>query len=237
MKVPERPIVEFPKQGEDRPVWAKAGVIAVIGFALGIAWPRLAGVRLGPTPPEENKPATAVAASGSSARPAPSAAMSAPMAPQASGATSVAGQQGTTVAVSPGKVLSCKNAKGKAQDECDTPDFDQVIGPKLKGLSRCGAVSGLAGKLSVGFDLDFSHNKWKLVRGKSTTLPEKAALPVWQCLENELQKLVLDDVTHKHARYSMFYTVQIVPPGKTADIEVMAELRCRCTGSRSVPSW
>jgi len=120
-------------------------------------------------------------------------------------------------------VLSCKNAKGKAQDECDTPDFDRTIGPKLKGLAKCGAVSGLNGKLSVGFDLEFNRNKWKLVRGKSTTLPEKAALPVWQCLENDLQKLVLDDVTHKHARYSMFYTVQIVPPGKTADIELMPE--------------
>ena len=42
-------------------------------------------------------------------------------------------------------------------------------------------------------------------------------------MENDLQKLVLDDVTHKQARYSMFYTVQIVPPGKTADIEVMPD--------------
>lgn len=221
MKASEHPVVEIPKQGEDRPVWAKAGIIALIGFVIGIAWPRLAGVRLGPTPPEENRPAAATSASASSARPLPSAAGS--TAPVAASASAQAPANTTSVVVTAGRVVSCRNLKGKTQEQCDTPSFDAAVGPKLKALGRCPATAGLNGKMSIGFDLDFNRNRWKLVRGKSTTLPENAADAVWQCLESELKTLDLESVTHQHARYTIFYTAQLVPPGKTADIEPMAE--------------
>jgi hypothetical protein len=45
-------IVRVPGPSEDRPSWRRVGIIATIGFVVGIAWPRLAGVRLGPSLPE-----------------------------------------------------------------------------------------------------------------------------------------------------------------------------------------
>ena len=45
--------VEVPKPGADRPEFGRVGVIAGVGFAIGIAWPWLAGVRLVPSPPAD----------------------------------------------------------------------------------------------------------------------------------------------------------------------------------------
>ena len=45
--------VEVPDRGRDRPAWGKVGVIALLGFVIGVAWPRVAGVRLGPKAPGE----------------------------------------------------------------------------------------------------------------------------------------------------------------------------------------
>jgi hypothetical protein len=225
--VQQRPVVEVPDQAGDRPVWARVGVIAVIGFVVGIAWPRLAGVRLGPVPPDEGKGNAAAQASGSAVRPTALAASAASVPTPVSGSAPApaSGAPAAGIGVSAGKVLSCRNAKGKSLDDCDNPDFETVSGPRLKSLAKCPAALGLNGKLSIGFDLDFSRNRIKLVRGKSTTVPAAASTGIFQCLETEFQKAKLDEVTHQQARYTIFYTVQFVPPGKAADIEPAAEKR------------
>src|SRR6185295_20164639 len=56
--------VEVPATERDKPGWVKVGVIAAVGFVIGIAWPRIVGVRLGPSAPGE-------AASSASAHPTP----------------------------------------------------------------------------------------------------------------------------------------------------------------------
>jgi hypothetical protein len=48
----EGPVVEMPSLAADTPSWTRVGIIAVIGFVAGVAWPRLAGVRLGPSLPD-----------------------------------------------------------------------------------------------------------------------------------------------------------------------------------------
>src|SRR5690348_6295279 len=57
--------VEVPAPDRDGPVWVKVGVIAAVGFVIGIAWPRLVGVKLGPGAPGEAAAAAAAAASAS----------------------------------------------------------------------------------------------------------------------------------------------------------------------------
>src|SRR5436305_15304456 len=71
--------VQIPSQANDKPSWVKVGVIAVVGFAVGVAWPRLAGIRPGPSAPGE---ATAAAsASPARASDAPTQAPETPAAP------------------------------------------------------------------------------------------------------------------------------------------------------------
>jgi hypothetical protein len=66
----EAPVqVQVPGQAEDRPSWKRVGIIAAAGFVIGIGWPRLAGVRLGPSPPETA--ASASVSASASAAPAP----------------------------------------------------------------------------------------------------------------------------------------------------------------------
>jgi hypothetical protein len=69
-------VVEVPRPGADRPSWGRVGVITAIGFIVGVAWPRLAGVRLGPSVPEAPSSAAAASPSGAAAGPSAAAAVS-----------------------------------------------------------------------------------------------------------------------------------------------------------------
>src|SRR6516164_307799 len=53
--------VDVPSADRDKPSWGRVGAIAVIGFVIGVAWPKLAGVRLGPSAPSDSVAATASA--------------------------------------------------------------------------------------------------------------------------------------------------------------------------------
>jgi len=60
------PTVQVPSPAADTPSWTRVGVIAALGFIAGVAWPRLAGVRLGPSLPDgASSPAVAMSASAS----------------------------------------------------------------------------------------------------------------------------------------------------------------------------
>jgi hypothetical protein len=76
------PVVETPSSAADNPSWARVGVIAALGFIAGVAWPRLAGVRLGPSLPDGASPTVTMTASSSAvAPPAEVVAVGAPAAP------------------------------------------------------------------------------------------------------------------------------------------------------------
>jgi len=59
--------VEVPPAGADRPSWGKVGIITAIGFIVGVVWPRVAGVRLGPSVPEAPSAIGAASAAASGA--------------------------------------------------------------------------------------------------------------------------------------------------------------------------
>lgn len=43
--------VSLPTAKEDRAITSKVSLVAVLGFALGVAWPRLLGITVGPEVP------------------------------------------------------------------------------------------------------------------------------------------------------------------------------------------
>src|SRR5947209_19974369 len=65
-KAESPPAFQVPSPADDRPSWIKVGVIAAVGFAIGVAWPRVAGLRLGPNAPEPPHAAAAKSADPSS---------------------------------------------------------------------------------------------------------------------------------------------------------------------------
>jgi hypothetical protein len=235
---PARVAVHIPAQGSDRPAWVKVGVIAAAGFAIGVAWPRLAGIRPGPSAPGE---ASAVASSaprsaepsaapgspaGAPASPGASAAQSAvavaPVAPIAPGAgapgggASVGGGRNyapPAVLVTRGAVLTCKTAEGavlKGNTACGTvPGFDLLAQPRLKRLAQCPAAADASGKLSVVFNVDFVRNRVNFELGKTSTLENRDS--VSQCLRSSLEKMSVNAVEHDHPLYGIFYSVTFTP--------------------------
>ncbi len=216
-------VVDLPRPGEDRPVWSRVGLIAAAGFAIGILWPRLAGLTIGPSAPEDAKAkAEAAAAPPSSASAGPSSA-----APPASEAQAPAPEPGPaaapaakqTVVIGAGSILRCWDDKNKKVEECGELQLDPVAKKKLATLAECPAALGLEGKVVVSFDVDFKKKEVHVSKGKKNTLPTSTIDGVVQCAAKELAKVDLGEVPHKLRRYTVAYTLTFYPPGKQPEAE------------------
>jgi hypothetical protein len=222
-----RPLaVQLPPEGSDRPSWVKVGVIAVIGFTVGVVWPRLAGIRPGPSAPVE-----ATASAGATAMRAPEAPAASAASPEgeSAAATAAPSASGGDVAAVPlnnappaimvahGVVVSCKTTDAEALKgaACGaTPTFDSLAQPRLKRLAHCPGAQGLSGKLAVVFSLDFTRNKINFGFGKSSTVPNKDTLD--QCLRMSFENVSLNAIPHDNPLYSMYYGVTFTPRDSVA---------------------
>jgi hypothetical protein len=230
MRRPDAPLsVEIPAPLGDRPAWGKVGIVAALGFVLGIAWPRLTSTRIAPHPPGEGGSAAPVVASATpvlaaSAAEAPSgtkgnAAPSTLASPTAAG--SAAAKDGR-IAVGHGTILHCRDeGQDAAAEDCDSLEFDPVAVPKIKALAQCQGSAGAVGRLSIGFDVDFRRKEVRVMSGKSTTLPKEKAEALIKCADTAFDKVSLAEIPHKHRRYLIFYTATFAGADKTA--EVLAE--------------
>ncbi len=202
----------MPGSQDDSVKFGRVGIIAVIGFAIGIAWPRLAGVKLVPS-----VPVPAVAAAEASAReltgaplePKPAAAVASP-APSAALPDRPPTER---VLVSDVQVASCRNEHGKRAQSCDRVDFDRVAREPLRSLSTCPGTEDAAGVLSLGFDLDFEADKIKNIQsGKSTSLEQDNVDRLLACARERFAKVTLAGVTHEQTAYTLFYRLELLSP-------------------------
>jgi hypothetical protein len=224
---PSQLTVNVPSEGADRPSWVKVGVIAVVGFAVGVVWPRLAGIRPGPSAPGESASASARApevpgagapAALASASPAAATAAGAPSAGASGEAPVPMNNAPPAVLVAHGNVVSCKTTEGeslKGAEKCGTlPQFDGLAMPRLKKLAYCPQAHGASGKLSVVFSLDFTRNKINFVFGKSSTIDNRDSID--QCLRESLLNVSLNAVAHDNPLYAVFYNVTFTPRDSAA---------------------
>lgn len=227
-KQEEKLKVEIPRPTDETPVWSRVGVIAAAGFLIGIAWPRLAGVRIGPTAPDDDRPqAAAVASAEPSALPraepsAPAPVPSAAPAGNSEGAAQAPAEASgnkQTVVIGPGKITRCWDKRNKKIDECGQLQFDPVAAPKLKELEKCQAALGLEGKMQIGFNVDFQKKEVQVIKGKKTSLPTSTVQGILQCAAREFSNVSLEEVPHEHRRYTLFYMASFYPPGKQPEGE------------------
>lgn len=222
--------VDVPKAADDRPAWIKVGVIAVVGFAVGVAWPRLSGIRLGPsapgdappppaasapTPPRTSEPA-APAAPGNApavlASTPPSVASSAPIVSPPAGPPHVV--------VSRGAIVSCKTEDGevlKGAGACGgLAGIDALVQPRIRRIHDCSAAEGASGKLSVTFYVDFSNNRLSVDIGKATNVPNVESIGA--CVKQQFGGVSLGAMDHDHPRYTVNYqaTLTLPEPGSQA---------------------
>lgn len=222
-------VVQVPKAGADRPPLAKVGIVALVGFIIGMAWPHFTGTRIARTPPGEvpahaaepvtptstPRPATPGAGTAANVEPGPvtaaigaaaanGTASPAPGAPSANPALNAGGGE-LRVTVGPGSVLRCRDEGDEPGGDCGSLQFDPIAVPVLKGLSRCNTAPAVPGTLSLGFDVDFQRQRIRPFVGKATTVPTETAQGLLSCAQTSLRNASLSDVKHRHRRYTVFY--------------------------------
>jgi hypothetical protein len=233
---PDGPLsVHVPTSGADRPSWMGVGAIAIAGFVIGVAWPRLAGVRLGPSVPEGTSSASVAepgAPSGSVAPvsapvvPRPSAAPGSTSAPGAPGngtpgngasaaapnvpAAAIAPASASRLTVSRGAIFSCKGAGGEVLkgNDCGTlPALDALVQPRLRKLADCSDAANTTGKLRLTVRADFAHDAITvdLGRDKDHDRPSTADA-LLVCAKTALASASLEGIAHEQTRYSVSYS-------------------------------
>jgi len=204
----EAPKIVVPEDGADRPALRQVGAIAAGCFAVGLAWPWVAGVKLVPSPPREAEE-PAVASAVPAVAPAPGSPVPALAATAA--APSVTREQGLRIEEL--KIASCRDGKRKTE-RCDRPLLATLLEAPVKGLAACEAAQGASGRFSLGLELDLAAGKvTDVFAGKSTSLPKEVARALLACADEPFRKLALSGVDHEHARYTVFQLVEFVPPG------------------------
>ncbi len=227
------PKIDVPRPEDDKPRIGRVAIIAAVGFALGVAWPALAGVKLVPSAPTDGLEMAAAedpegAASGEPEAPTPPAAKVAP-APTTEPEAPPADDR---IKVGEAQITSCRNAEGERQMNCGEVGFDSVATPRLKALAQCAGTEGANGTLSIGFDVDFPKKKiLEVSKGKSTTVSAAVASAFLECAKKEFESVSLDGVKYQHARYAIFYLLDITPP---AGAEEAGEKAADASGTATV---
>jgi hypothetical protein len=184
----------------------RIGIIAAVGFGIGIAWPRLAGVRLVPELPVA--PASSQDLSGAPVESPPASAAKAASKPPAAKAPEATPSQPPVVGEA--QVTSCRDAGGGRVEHCDAVDFDRVARSKLSSVEECEDAERISGVLSVGFDLDFTTERvTRVTSGKTTTLERAALRTVLSCYEKKFSNVSLVGIPHEHQRYTVYYRVEL----------------------------
>lgn len=215
-----RPSVQIPAPEADKPSWLRVGAVALIGFALGVAWPKLAGVRVGPTAPAEAVSAVAAAraAEVASAAAAASASIAPPPPPPIASAAAP-----ITVTVGRAAILSCKTEEGeslKGKDCGWLTGLDPLVQTRLKRLAQFPAAAENTGKLNIVLGLDFKNNRISVESGKSSTVKDVESLKAF--VAGEVKSMSLKPVDHQNERYSVVYVVNISSGGDAPNASASA---------------
>jgi tRNA-binding EMAP/Myf-like protein len=206
---PMAPTVHLPSPEADRPSWLRVGLVAVLGFAIGVAWPKIAGVKLGPGAPAEALSAVAAASRAAEAASASAAVVAPAVAPLPSASAS-ASQATVAITVSHGMILSCKNDDGeslKGKDCGGLAGLDPLVQTRLKRLAQAPLAADNQGKFNVVLGLDFKNNRISVESGKSSTVKDVESLKAF--VGGEVKSMSLKPVDHLNQRYSVVYVVNI----------------------------
>lgn len=220
--------IEVPTATQDKPAWVKVGVIAAVGFVIGIAWPRLAGVRIGPNAPGESAAAASASHGGRAPDAPPASVTKVAAAPSSSAATPATTAPAPTtntaaappkITVSKGLVLTCKTTDGenkKGKDCGGVPGVDDIVRPRVRNIATCSGMEGQTGKFSLTANADFVSGRfWYELNTKSATVQNIDA--VTSCLKTVFHNTAVVQTPHEHSKYSVVYTAQLTPGGDDKD--------------------
>ncbi|MCH2108462.1 MAG: SH3 domain-containing protein [Polyangiaceae bacterium] len=177
-------------------------LIAVTGCAVGILWPRLAGVSLVPEAPVQ-QPTNAVD-EDIAAAPQPKQAQPQEVSPL------------ERIEIGTPQVTSCRSTDGKKSKNCGQVPVDKLLLDPLKTLALCPGTEGSFGKLSLGMVLNFEKGVVESLKsGRSTSLPRANADELLRCAQKALASVNLGTVTPEQApyvSYTVYYPIELKTP-------------------------
>lgn len=193
-------------------------MIGAAGLVIGLFWPKLTGMRLGPEVPGQGPPVLAASAP-MTPLPAPTAAPSLLASAEADAAVPASPDGGDDlhqqlVVVTEPTIERCWRGKDMAEGaECGPLRVDPVLVPRLRELARCPSALGLAGKLQLGFDIDFEKNQIRVLRGDKGEVPASTVQGVLTCLADYVGDITPEKIRHNYPKYRVLYTLTFYPPG------------------------
>jgi hypothetical protein len=209
-----RPVVTLPGPEGDKPAWGKVGLLSAIGLAIGLGWPVLAGVRVGPDLPGSKTPEVASAPSpepieAPTAEPSAVPALAKPAGDHPKPVTT------QTVVVGGGRIVRCFRGRKAVEhaEECGALDIDKIFVPRLKDLTGCPHGLGLAGELELGFDIDFDKKEISVVQGDKSDMPSITINGIMACAADYIRNVEPEKIGHKFSRYKVIYDLKFYPPG------------------------
>ncbi len=229
----------------------KVAVIAALGFVVGVAWPRLLGIRLGPSAPESaaHEPLTSVSPMQASspvadASPAEtSVAAAAPVtvtrpAPPGSSTAAQAAVESpvATMTIGHGFIFSCKSADGDSLKggECGKlPGLDGVVLPRLRTLEDCPAARPLNGNVHLVVRPDFVRGALSAEFGRSQGPDAPEALLA--CARASLAGTSLSGLKHDHPNYAVAYTLAFGSVGGSVETRLPSSGRAAPSAATDGP--
>jgi hypothetical protein len=211
--------VHVPSSDEDRPVWSRVGVITAVGLIVGLAWPRLAGVRLGPSVPAPVTSSSSAPAESTEVATAPSVAVPAilPALAPAVASAAAAPHVSTDVSIARGSLFACKTASGDSLkgSECGAlPGIDDIVLPRLRKLGDCPEAASASGKLRLVVHPDFARSALGVELGRNQTVG--APEPLLACAKSALAGARPAGVAHENPRYSLLYVATFAGSGSAS---------------------
>lgn len=181
------------------------GVVAALGFAIGVVWPRLVGWSLVPEPPTTERSVTLEEED-------------APTEPSAPEPEVIELQPEDRLAIGPPKITSCVDSEGKKTSSCDSPAVDDMLHPHLLSLLGCPAAAGVFGNLSLGVRIDFEKKKVHgVTSGRSTDLPSSVTEELLRCAEKEFAAASRFNSPHNYSSYQVYYSLTFKTPEAAAE--------------------
>lgn len=199
------PKVHAPDEGS----LTRVGIIAFVGFVIGVAWPRLAGISLVPEAPVDSPSLTGDEDQSEESAPEENSEVI-ELLPE------------DRLAVGAPEITSCISSEGKKSTQCDTLDADTIVHPSLIALLGCPAAEGVFGTLSLGFSINFEEGKvMDPESGRSTDLPKSTTKELLLCAKKELAAITIPPMEHQFAQYQVYYSLEFKTPevaaqGKTS---------------------
>lgn len=203
--------VVAPGPEADKLAYKRVVIFSAVGLAVGITWPLLAGMRIGPhVPGAKTAEVTAEAPAATQLAPKPSAKV--PALAAATPKANISKEQ--TVVVGDGTIARCwKKGKRVEPEHCGALRVDRLFVSRLKALKGCPSALGLAGELELGFDIDFDKHEIRVHKGDDNDLPSSTVNGIIACAGDYIADVSADKIPHKFSKYRVNYLIKFYPPG------------------------